>query len=298
MRVTPITASTILSDGGTIFGIIPKVLWSKKILADERNQVALTANVLLVELDDGRHGLVDLGCGSPAAFSEKERKIHGLGERWLLPDRLREAGVSPARIEFVALTHLHWDHAGGAVKPDEENIFSETFPNAVFHINRKEWEDAFSGDPLFFRAYPEATLSPFRRLPPNRLHLADDDEEVLPGVRLIRSGGHTRGHSVIMLQSSRLELNHPQGADFKNCPYLVFAGDVVATRHHLRMVSQMSFDFYPLDTRAWKRKWLPAIARDSAMLCFEHDPDLFGATLRADDREEFVVDRGLSAKPQ
>ena len=298
MRVTPITASTILSDGGTIFGIVPKALWSRKITADERNQVPLTANVLLVELDDGRHGLVDLGCGSPEAYSEKERRVHGLGDRWLLPERLHDAGVSPAQIAFVVITHLHWDHAGGAVKPDGQNTFAETFPNAVFHINHKEWEDAFSGNPLFFKSYPEATLSPFRGLPPDRLHLAGDEEEVLPGIRLIRSGGHTRGHSVVRIQSSRLELNHPQGAEFKSCPYLVFAGDVVATRHHLRMVAQMSFDFYPLETRAWKRKWLAEIAKDGALLCFEHDPDVFGATLRTDAREEFVVDRVLSTKPR
>ena len=297
MRITPIKASNISSDGGTIFGIIPKAIWSRKIQADERNQVVLAANVLLVELDDGRRGLVDLGCGSPATYSEKERKIHGLGEEWPLPDRLRDAGVSPEQIDFVAITHLHWDHAGGILSPDACGVLAETFPKAVFHVNRKEWEDAFSGNPFFFKSYPEATLAPFRALRPDRVRLAGDDEEVLPGLRLVRSGGHTRGHSVIVLRSSRMELNHPQGAWFGNCPYLVFAGDIVPTRHHLRMVAQMSFDFYPLETRAWKRKWLADIARDGALLCFEHDPDLFGATLRADAREEYAVDRSLSAVP-
>jgi glyoxylase-like metal-dependent hydrolase (beta-lactamase superfamily II) len=249
-----------------MFGLVPRPIWAKRIPPDERHRIPQNANVLLIELDDGRIGLADTGCGSANHFTEKETDLHGLGPGWPLMERLAALGITPDRIAFILYTHLHWDHAGGAVSGGRL-----TFPNATHFIHAKEWEDAISGNPLLYKSYPPEiarTLSPARRE-----LVTDDRPDVLPGVRMLRSGGHTRGHCVLQFDK----------------PFAVFAGDVCPTRHHLRMVFQTSYDTYPLDTRAWKRTCFPRLAEQGGLLYFDHDPDVAAATIAADPREEFVV---------
>jgi len=290
MRITPIIASRLLSDGGTTFGVVPKALWEKVTPPDASNRVAHNVHVWLVTLDDGRRGLLDLGCGPAALLSEKERAQRGVGPGWPLPEALARLGVAPEQIDFVALTHLHWDHVGGASRVLPGGGRALAFPNAEHCVSRQEWTDATSGDPLFYKAYPQSVLTPLREHP-ERLRLVDDAApEIRPGVQLVRSGGHTRGHAVIVLRGDALELVDEQGGRGPVAREAVLAGDVCPTRHHLRMVFQFAYDTYPLDTRAWKRAWLPRLAAERAVLLFDHDPKYFGGTLRPDDKLEFVLD--------
>lgn len=90
-------------------------------------------------------------------------------------------------------------------------------------------------------------------------------------------------------------MNHHAAAEFSGVTQALFCGDVCPMRHNLRMVFQTSYDTFPLDTRAWKREWLPRAAREGILLLFDHDPDLFGAVIREDEREEFVVEKALPA---
>ena len=114
MRITPLIASKFGSDGGTMFGLAPKTIWAKRMPPDELNPIPQNANSLLVETDNGRLGIVDTGCGAESKYSEKEISIHGLGFGWPLFENLAVLGIAPERIDFIAFTHLHWDHAGGA----------------------------------------------------------------------------------------------------------------------------------------------------------------------------------------
>jgi len=289
MRLTPIIASTLLSDGGTTYGIVPKALWQKATPPDAGNRVAHNVHAWLVTLDDGRHGLLDLGCGPAVFLSEKERALSGVGPGWPLLEALARLGVAPDQIAFVALTHLHWDHIGGASRYVPGGGRAPAFPNALHFVTRQEWTDATSGDPLFYKAYPQALLAPLREHP-ELLRLVDDAApEILPGVQLVRTGGHTRGHASIVLRSDALELVDEQGGRGPAAREAVLAGDVCPTRHHLRLVFQLAYDTYPLDTRVWKRAWLPRLAAEDAVLLFDHDPDYFGGTLRADDKLEFAL---------
>jgi glyoxylase-like metal-dependent hydrolase (beta-lactamase superfamily II) len=286
MRVTPIVASRFTSDGGTMFGIVPKPIWSRRITPDEQNRIPQHAHSLLIELDDGRVGLVDSGCGAAERFSEKEQRLHGLGPGWPLLDALRAAGKGPEDIDFVVFTHLHWDHAGGAVAPPSYGR-DLAFPRARLYIHAQEWRDATSQDPLLYKSYPPETIDALRAAP---MELVDADEaEILPGIWMHRTSGHTRGHCAIRITHPRLAFNHPAAHGGPRPVQLLLAGDVCPTRHHLRMVFQTSYDVFPLDTRAWKWEWLPRIAREGILLLFDHDPDIFGATLREDERDEFIV---------
>jgi len=272
IRITPLLASTFRSDGGSMFGLVPRPIWAKRIPPDDRHRIPQNAHALLLELDDGRRGLIDTGCGSASQFTEKEIELHGLGPGWPLMESLAARGIAPEEIGFVAFTHLHWDHAGGAVSGSRI-----TFPNATHYVHALEWEDARSGNPLLFKSYPPhipATLAKAR------LRLVTDDEpEIALGLKLLRSGGHTRGHCAVHIEE----------------PFAIFAGDVCPTRHHLRMVFQTSYDTFPLETRAWKRTWLPQLAERGGLLFFDHDPDISGARIRADDREEYVVVEEMTA---
>jgi glyoxylase-like metal-dependent hydrolase (beta-lactamase superfamily II) len=296
MRITPIIASTMLSDGGTTYGVVPKALWQKATPPDAGNRIAHHVHAWLVTLDDGRRGLLDLGCGPAEFLTEKARGLHGMGPGWPLMDALARLGVAPDQIEFVALTHLHWDHIGGASRLLPGGGRAPAFPRAQHFVSRQEWADATSGDPLFYKAYPQDVLTPLREHP-GLLRLVDDAApEILPGVQLVRSGGHTRGHAAIVLRSDALELVDEHGGRGPAAREAVLAGDVCPTRHHLRMVFQLAYDTYPLDTRAWKRAWLPRLAAEHAVLLFDHDPEFFGGTIRPDDKLEFVLDAAWPVK--
>jgi glyoxylase-like metal-dependent hydrolase (beta-lactamase superfamily II) len=273
MRVTPLVASRFVSDGGAMFGLVPKPIWSKLLTPDERNGIAQNANVLFVELEDGRCGLVDTGCGDPARFSDRELELHGMTREWPLMENLP---ASADAIDFVVLTHLHWDHAGG-VGPH--------FAKAVYYVHQQEWEDATSGDPLLYKSYPADTIAPLRDLPADRLcRVEGEAAEILPGVWLRRSGGHTRGHCVVHLQTDELIY----GGRPVSSGQLLFMGDVCPTRHHLRMVFQTAYDTYPLETRSWKRQWLPRAAAEGILLCFDHDPHIAATQIASDPRHEYL----------
>ena len=292
MRVTPIIASTMLSDGGTTFGVVPKALWQKATPPDANNRIAHNVHAWLVTLDDGRCGLLDTGCGPADFLTEKERALCGLGPGWPLMESLARLGVAPEQIEFVALTHLHWDHIGGVSRFLPGGGRAPAFPRAQHFVSRAEWEDATSGDPLFYKAYPQAVLMPLREHS-ELLRLVDGTaDEIVPGVRLLRTGGHTRGHSAIELRSDALELVDENGGHGPAARSALLAGDVCPTRHHLRMVFQLSYDTFPLDTRAWKRTTLPRLVAEHEVLLFDHDPEFFGGTLRPDEKTEFAVDAG------
>ena len=288
MRITPLIASQFKSDGGTMFGLVPKPIWAKRLPPDELNRIPQHAHALLVETDDGRRGLVDTGCGPASKFSEREVALHGLGPGWPLIEALAAHGVAPAEINFITFSHLHWDHAGGA----DAALFSK----AEIVVHEQEWADAHGGDPLLYKSYPPETVNPLKEGFAGRTRLVTDaDGTVAPGLRLERSSGHTRGHCAVVFEGD-LEIAHPDAAAWTVKPRLaVFAGDVCPMRHNLRMVFQTSYDTYPLDTRRWKRAWLPRLAHERGLLLFDHDPDCFGAFILEDAREEFVPEHPLTA---
>ncbi len=279
-----------------MFGLVPKPIWSKRIPADDRNRIAQNANCLLIELSDGRIGLIDSGCGDPAHFSEKERRLHGLGDAWHLMEGLRRLNRTPEEIDFVILTHLHWDHVGGCGTWEGDDQVRLTFPNAQHFVHLFEWEDATRKDPLLGKSYPPEAIRPLMEQQQDHLVLVTDRApDILPGIRLARSGGHTRGHCVVVLRDEPMIFHHPEIGEMGPFGSVIFAGDVCPTRHHLRAVFQTAYDTYPLQTREWKLNHFPAIAADRDLLWFDHDPDVMGAIIAPDPNEEFIAAKTLPA---
>ena len=286
MKITPLVANTFASDGGAMFGLVPKALWQKKVTPDDTNCIAQRANVLLIETED-KVGLVDTGCGNPDWYSDRERTHHQLEESWLLPTSLKQAGKTFEDIDFILLSHAHWDHAGGLLTPEETPVF----PNAEIFLRSKEAECVTGGDPLLYKSYPKNIQRTFEVLGDRIFSVPDDEPEILNGIYLLPAPGHTEGQAGIFFREPTLA-----GTD-QQITSALFAGDNCPTQHHLRMVFQTAYDTYPLKTRAWKREWLPRIASDKTLLLFTHDSDTFGAWIKADERKEFVVTEAYPGTP-
>jgi len=234
-------------DGGAMFGIIPKPLWSRLTKPDRKNRIHMGTNCLVL-LYGGQVLVVDTGWGSE--WSAKERRIYRLEESGSLPERLAASGVEPEQVTLVANTHLHIDHAGGNCRGSKP-----TFPNARYLIQKDEIKAAQNPSPLSAGSYRERDWKPL--LEAGVVEMLDGDFEVLPGCRLIKTGGHTKGHQVLLIQTDNATIFYP--------------GDLIPTRHHLNLPYIMGYDLYPEELVERKREFLERAMREGWLLLFEHD---------------------------
>ena len=182
ITVRVVRAGWFRPDAGGFFGVVPKPLWSRFVTADERGRVLCRLNLLLVEAD-GHRLLVETGTG--VRMSEKDRDIKGV-EGGDPAEALNAVGVAPASIDYVVLTHLHYDHAGGMI----DATGRPAFPNARYVVQRDEAEAAH-GDELRVQGIMEVEQLDAVRAA-GQLAEVNGEVEVMPGVRVLRTGGHTR----------------------------------------------------------------------------------------------------------
>lgn len=259
-RVTLLDAGGLLLDGGAMFGIIPKPLWTKSTSADDQNRIPLACNSLLIETADGRRTLVETGHGPK--YAEKEQRIFGIDPDWWIVPALRDAGVEPDSITDVVLTHLHFDHAGGLTWLDGERV-APSFPNARLHVQRLELDDARAGFGIMTATYRPANLDPALAWRP-----IEGECEILPGIHALLSPGHTRGHHSIRI------VGRDRSA--------IYCGDVMPTAAHLGAPYNMAYDLFPIDNRDSKRRVLAAAAESDAILVIGHEPTTPLVTVRAE----------------
>ena len=252
-------------DGGAMFGVVPKALWSQLIEPDERNRIPMAANCLLVRGPAGTF-LVDTGLGDH--YSEKQHSIYSFefGERLL--GGLGALGVAPQDVDMVVQTHLHFDHCGTLVRRGAGGGCTPTFPRAEVAVQRAEWEAALEPDARsrpsyfprdFYAAVEDAGL----------LRLLDGETELAPGLTARPLGGHTRGHQVVEIAAGRERA--------------VYLGDFIPQSHHVALPYIMSYDLYPLKTLEDKAEFLPRAITGGWTVIFEHDPRVPLATLRQED---------------
>jgi glyoxylase-like metal-dependent hydrolase (beta-lactamase superfamily II) len=239
-----------LLDGGQMFSVVPKALWQKKCGADARNRIRISLNCLLIHT--GRHNiLVETGIGDK--FDAKFGDIYGVDHSRRLPDELRKLGLDLEDIDIVINTHLHFDHCGWNVRCADGKLVP-TFPRAKYFVQRGEWEDAHNPTERNRASY----IKDFFAAAEAQTELLDGDAEIVPGVRVEVAAGHTRCMQCVHVES--------EGET------AFFPSDLVPTAAHLPYSWMTSFDLYPLETLANKKRLLTALAAAKTLIVFAHDP--------------------------
>ncbi len=238
-------------DGGAVFGVVPKAIWSRLRQPDRKNRVELGLNCLLIRLGD-KTALVDTGVGTKA--DRKMRENYGMRAGKLV-ENLAQQGVQPEEIDLVILTHLHFDHAGGCTRYARGGSdATPVFPRATHLVQRADWQEANATNERTGPAYNPLDFTPLEQS--GQLELLDGDTELLPGLWARRTGGHTAGHQYSLLESE---------GERAAC-----LGDVLPTPDHLPLNYLTSFDLYPQDTVEAKRRLLDEAEQNNWLLVFGH----------------------------
>ncbi|RIK62640.1 MAG: MBL fold metallo-hydrolase [Planctomycetota bacterium] len=241
-------------DGGAMFGIIPKPVWSRTVEVDESNRIPLATTCFLVETG-GRRVLIESGCGHLSKYSEKEQGFFSFGGHWLLAS-LQAIGLDRGDIDIVILTHLHFDHAGGGTMPDGGGGWEPTFPRARYVVQRGEWEDAVSGHAVMTGTYRRENLEPLDRA--GVLALADGPAEIAPGVSVRVLPGHTRHQQGVWLESGGRRAALP--------------ADLMPTSAHVGFRYNMAYDLLPFENMVNKESLLRRAVEEDLTLLLGQDP--------------------------
>lgn len=264
-ELTLVSDGTIRMDGGSMFGVVPKTMWGRMRPADRRNRVEMGLNCLLVRTG-GKNVLVDTGVGTK--HNRKTRTIYHM-QAGKLVSNLSSVGLAPEDIDLVALTHLHFDHAGGCTRYGRQSRPELVFPRANYLVQRRDWREATETNERTRPAYIPEDFLPLEEA--RQLALLDGDTEILPGLWLRHTGGHTAGHQMVYVES--------QGEK------AACLGDVLPMAQHLPTHYMTAFDMYPMETLDAKRRWIARAEEENWLLVFGHGTDQrAGYLARREDR--------------
>ena len=250
-------------DGGTMFGPVPKVLWQRLYAVDNDNLIPMCNDPLLVRTGN-MNILIDTGIGNK--LDEKQRAIYHVTSSWDIPAQLAAHGITRNDIDLVILTHCDFDHAGGILMLTEEGNKELAFPRARYIINEREWQDVKNPNSRAESTYLPENFDLLETS--NRLELIDGEMTLCPGITVFHTGGHTRGHLVVEIES--------QGAT------AIHLGDLCPTHAHLNPLWVMAYDNFPLEVIARKEEYLKKYQDRDSWFTFYHDPFVRACKLAAD----------------
>ncbi len=249
-RLSWLNGGKIILDGGGMFGVVPKRMWSKKYPCDESNMIELRTDPILIQAN-GQNLLIDTGMGS-GKLDAKQKARHGLVEESDLEKSLADLGLTADDIHHVLLTHFHNDHAAGLTKL-EQNQYLPLFTKAVHHVHVTEWEEVRFPNIRSRNAYFKENWQPVERM----VRPFEDRLEVMEGVELIHTGGHSAGHAIVRIESKGEIAYH--------------LGDIMPTHAHKNPLWVLAFDDYPMDSIFAKEKWIHQAIEEKAWFIFYHD---------------------------
>ena len=255
-------------DGGAMFGVVPKPLWERRAPADARNRIRLSMRPLLVRGD--RTLVIDAGVGEK--MDPKSIEIYAIDRTPTLGDGLAAAGLGEADVDLVLASHLHFDHAGGFTRRDPSGALVPVFPRARYVARTAEFEDATHPNERNRASYLIENYGPLGDA--GVLDLIPGDATIMPGVRVVRTGGHTMHHQIVYIESGGRTA--------------VFAADLIPTTAHIDNAWVMGYDLYPMDTLAFKRAFIREAIDREYLIFFEHDPDLAAGVIREANGRRFV----------
>lgn len=307
----PLRAGPLKLDGGGMFGLIPRVVWSKLIPPDDQHRITVAHNCLLLSRIDasGKTNWVLIETGTGDKLDAKMKNIFGLTD-YTIVDALRDAGCRCEEIEQVIVSHLHFDHAGGLTRrardgetPDWQNV-KLTFPEANIICQKQEWHDAIKNNSVMTRTYYRDHLEPIR----GRLQLIDSpapfsgdshpDKDasplsplrdrttnVLPGIDVFLTPGHTWGQQAIRFTDDQNRT-------------IIFVPDLMPTLHHVGAAYNLGYDVEPYISTLTRRWFLEEAMRNDWLLFLDHEPGNPWVRVRDDGKGwyKLVEEKEMTAK--
>ena len=268
--IQPVTDGRFRLDGGAMFGVVPKMLWERCCQPDDQNRISLCLNCLLIRA--GRKNiLVDTGLGDKE--DAKFQEMFAVERIPTLRDSLKMQGLVPEDIHLVVNTHLHFDHAGGNTVR-ENGAIVPTFPRAKYFVQRGEYEDAARANERTRASYRRENFTPVAHV--DQWEFMDGETELVPGVSVVVTEGHTRHHQSIKIESEG--------------QIAFYLGDLIPTVSHLPLPYIMGYDLYPLQTLETKRWVLDRALSENWLLVFEHDPRVLMGRVRKDIEGKFYLE--------
>ena len=266
-------------DGGAFFGVVPKVMWSKKVAADERNYCTAGLNSLLIRTGK-QTVLVETGMGNKLS----DRMIKFYGQPAKLLDNLSAAGVAPEDIDIVVNSHLHFDHCGWNTVRDKNGKIGPTFPRAKYYAPAGEWQYARKPSERDAISYIPENYDPL--VESGQMTLLEGGEQIVPGITVETFPGHTASMQAILVKGDRPgEPAAGEGPGRTAC----YISDLIPTTAHIDLTWGMSFDLYPLDTIASKKRYYARAIPQKWVTVFTHDPQTPWASLEPDESGKIIA---------
>jgi len=237
-------------DGGAMFGVVPKPLWSRKYPSNDKNQIELRTDPILLQID-GKKLLIDSGIGNQK-LNEKQMKNFGVHEESSIDSSLNELGFSTEDIDAVLMTHLHFDHACGLSKWQDGTLVP-TFENAKIFTSSTEWNEMKNPNIRSANTYWESNWKPVE----HQVQTYEEAVEIADGLHMIHTGGHSDGHSVIRFEDGE-EL-------------FIHMADIMPTNAHQNQLWVLAYDDYPVTSVHQKQDWMKYGYQKQAWYTFYHD---------------------------
>ncbi|ARJ38053.1 hypothetical protein SporoP8_03575 [Sporosarcina ureae] len=250
MKLTWLDGGVNFLDGGAMFGVVPKALWSRRYEADENNLIELRTDPILIQYQSKNY-LIDSGIGK-GKLNDKQKRNLGVRTETRVEESLKELGMTPDDIDVVLMSHLHNDHAAGLTQWENDQLVS-VFKNAKIYTSQVEWDEMREPNIRSRNTYWKENWEPIQ----DQVATFEEEIEVVPGIKMIHTGGHSDGHCVIKLE---------QGGET-----LIHMADIMPTHAHSNPLWVLAYDDYPMDSIYAKERLMKEALPNEYGFIFYHD---------------------------
>lgn len=251
-------------DGGAMFGVVPKVLWTKKYEISEDNRIPLPTHPILIQTEEFNI-IIDTGIGKEK-LTDKERKIFGVNYESQIEEDLKSFNLETQDIDYVLMTHLHFDHASGLTNNEGHAVFE----NAIHVIQQDEWHEFNSPNIRSKSTYWKKNNGDFTK----KLILFENQLEVVSGIHIYHTGGHSYGHSIITIESKGEKAVH--------------MGDIFPTIAHKNPLWVTAYDDYPMQSIREKERIIPRFILEDYWFLYYHDVNYFAVKFNQTESNEIA----------
>lgn len=248
-KLTWLNGGVNFLDGGAMFGVVPKALWSKKY-PNENNLIELRTDPILLQLD-GKNYVIDSGMGN-GKLTDKQKRNFGVLEESSINKSLTELGLTTGDIDVVLMTHLHFDHACGLTKPEGDD-FVPVFENATIITSAVEWNEMREPNIRSINTYWKENWQPIQ----DQVKPFENELQITDGLKMIHTGGHSDGHCILVFEDGEEMFIH--------------MADIMPTHGHQNKLWALAFDDYPVTSVHQKEKWMEYGYSKKAWYTFYHD---------------------------